>query len=370
MNDLVRNTNDIRVPDLDQSLQLSENLLGADNDSDALTMFLNKAGARSEETRRRYEREIVRFTAYIYQELAVNYRSVRLRHLQTYLYFIQNLPPRWLQPGVLPGQPDKVLFKGSINEGKSTDQVIDVLSTFFSFLEKNRYTIGNPAVSLVRSGEKRARGSTTVRYFYEPEWQHVRESLHALPCTTAVQIREATRTRLMIRLAYGLALRESEITQHSCQDIHPDDDGGYFLSVVGKGRKRRNLPLNPALQETIIEFRRFYGCQGINNDALPLAPRRRKNQGVLTGLSQRGLRFWWQRFMEYCAQQTDDINLQFRLREMPFHALRHTALTHLARKMDIEDLAIFAGHDSINTTSQYYHTEARRLKALTQDHQL
>ena len=370
MNDLVKTAHDILIPGLSQPIELSENLLGADNDSEALTMFLNKAGARSVETRRRYEREIVRFTAYIYQELAVNYRSVRLKHLQTYLYFIQNIPRRWLQPGILPGQPDKVLFKDSINKGKSTDQVIDVLSTFFSFLEKNLYTIGNPAVSLVRSGEKRARGSTTVRYFYESEWQHVRESLYALPCTTPAQIREATRSRFMIRLTYGLALRESEITLHSCADIHPDDDGGYFLSVVGKGRKRRNLPLNSDLQEGIMEFRRMYGCRGINNDTLPLAPRRRMNQGVLTGLTQRGLRFWWQGFMEYCAQRTDNINLQFRLREMPFHALRHTALTHLARKMDIEDLAIFAGHDSINTTSQYYHAEASRLKKLTRNHQL
>ena len=370
MNDLVKNTHGLMVPDMAQPLAGSDNLMGADNDSEALTMFLNKAGARSAETRRRYEREVVRFTAYIYQELGIHYRSVRLKHLQTYLHFIQNLPGRWLQPGILHGQPEKVLFRGSISEGKSTDQVIDVLSTFFSFLEKNRYTPGNPAVSLVRSGEKRARGSSTVRYFHEHEWSHVRESLQALPCRTPVQVREATRTCFMIRLAYGLALRESELAQHTCSDIHPDDEGGYFLSVLGKGRKRRNLPLNPDLQQAIVEFRRFHGYLGLNNDGLPLAPRRRKSQGCLASLSQRGLRFWWQGFMEFCAQRTDDINLQFRLREMPFHALRHTALTHLARKMDIEDLAIFAGHDSINTTSQYYHTEARRLKALTQDHQL
>ena len=114
------------------------NLIGARDDNDALVMFLNKAGTRSEETRRRYERETVRFTFFIYHELAIDYKAVRLKHLQAYLHFIQNLPERWLMPGILPGKPDKVLFKGLIKPGKSTDQVIDVLSAFFNFLEKKQ----------------------------------------------------------------------------------------------------------------------------------------------------------------------------------------------------------------------------------------
>ena len=74
--------------------------------------------------------------------------------------------------------------------------------------------------------------------------------------------------------------------------------------------------------------------------------------------------------MHFCAQQTDDNYLAARLKTIPFHSLRHTALTHLAQQMDIEDLAIFAGHDSINTTSQYYHAEANRLRSLTENHGL
>ena len=346
----------------------SDNLMGASNDGEALTLFLNKAGARSEETRRRYEREIIRFTVYIYRELQVNYQQVRLKHLQTYLHFIQNLPERWLAPGVLPGQPDRILFKASIKEGKSTDQVIDVLSAFFNFLERNRYTSGNPAVSLIRSGEKTAKGNTTIRYFYENEWAFLRQCLTNLPLNTPKQVNEAARSRYIIALCYGLALRESEMTQHSCADIHPDGDGSYFLSVLGKGRKRRRLPLNNNLQKKMIEYRQFHGFSGLLGDAFPLAPRTRKSAGQLTALSSRGLRFWWQSFMNYCAEQTDDPVLAGRLRELPFHSLRHTALTHLAKRMDIEDLAIFAGHDSINTTSQYYHAETYRLKQMAAEH--
>ena len=342
------------------------NLIGARDDNDALVLFLNKAGTRSNETRRRYERETIRFTFFIYQELGINYKEVRLKHVQTYLHFIQNLPESWLKPGILPGSPDKVLFRASIKIGKSTDQVIDVLSTFFTFLEKNRYTLGNPAASLVRSGEKQAKGTTVIRYFHDNEWAHLKKCLDNMPMKTKLQQKQAERTRIMVAITYALGLRESEITGHSFADIHPDGEGNLYLSVLGKGRKRRHLPISSTLYHQMSVFKSVYLDE--KSHICPLAPRLRKSKEGITALSSRGLRFWWQTFMHYCAGQTSDIFLAERIRVIPFHALRHTALTHLARKMDIEDLAIFAGHDSINTTSQYYHTETKRLRALTKDH--
>ena len=346
----------------------NDNLMGAGHDGEALTLFLNKSGARSEETRRRYERETIRFTAFLYKELHIDYRSARLKHLQAYLHFIQNLPDHWLRPGILPGQPERVLFKESMKSGKSTDQVIDVLSSFFGFLDRNRYVMGNPAVSLIRSGEKTARGSVVIRFFYNDEWDFLKTCLTHMPRNTQKEINEAERSRYIIAIGYALALRESELTQHHCSDIHPDGHGGYYLSVLGKGRKRRTLPLNDTLLQQVEQYRLFHGLEGLFGNNFPLAPRTRKSAGQLTSLSSRGLRFWWQSFMNYCASEAKDDRMAKRFREMPFHSLRHTALTHLANRMDIEDLAIFAGHDSINTTSQYYHAEINRLKSKSAEH--
>ncbi len=349
---------------------LADNLAGASNDSEILTLFLHKAAARSSETFRRYERETVRFSAWLYQEMAVGYQQVRLKHLQMYFHHVHNLPDHWLKPGVLAGQPDRVLFRDSIKKGKSTDQVIDVLSSFFSFLERNRYTSGNPAVSLIRSGEKKARGSSVIRFFHDNEWQHVLQCLDSLPETTQKQQKEKARTRFILSLGYSLALRESELTEHNCNDIHPDAEGRLFLSVLGKGRKRRQLPLNESVLHLLRQYRELQGFTGITGDRFPLAPRTRKSADSLASLSSRGLRFWWQGFMKFCADSCENQAVAQRFLEMPFHSLRHTALTHLGRKMDIEDLAIFAGHDSINTTSQYYHTEAKRLRQLVAEHHL
>ncbi|MFK0571089.1 tyrosine-type recombinase/integrase [Endozoicomonas sp.] len=346
-----------------------DNLMGADHDGDAMALFLTKSGARSEETLRRYEREVTRLTAYLYLELGIGYKEVRLKHVQSYLYFIQNLPERWLVKGVLPGQPNRIMFRSAISQGKSTDQIIDVMSSFFSFLEKNRYIFGNPATSLVRSGEKVAKGNTVICYFYENEWQFIRECLESMPSNTNKERLEAERTRFIISLSYGLALRESELTGHTCSDINPDNDNGYCLSVLGKGRKRRQVPINANLQQTIIRYRQINGHSGLYGDDFPLAPKVRKTNGVMSPLSSRGLRYWWKSFMSHCQDRADPI-IRHRLQDLPFHTLRHTALTHLAHRMDIEDLAIFAGHDSINTTSQYYHAEASRLKKMAADHHI
>ena len=347
----------------------NDNMMGASHDGEAMMLFLNKSGARSEETLRRYEREITRLTVFLYFELGIGYKDVRLKHLQTYVNFIQDLPARWLMPGVLPGQPDRIMFRSSIKSGKSTDQVIDVLSSFFAFLEKNRYTSGNPAASLIRSGEKVARGNTIIRYFYDNEWEFIKECLENLPKSTLRDRLESARTRLILSLSYGLALRESELTGHTCSDIHPDNDNGFYLSVLGKGRKRRQVPLNKVLQQQITEYRHMNGFSGLYGDSFPLAPKTRKTKGMIASLSTRGLRYWWRSFMDDCQGKASP-DIRHRLQGLPFHTLRHTALTHLARKMDIEDLAIFAGHDSINTTSQYYHAEASRLKKMAADHHL
>ena len=149
-----------------------------------------------------------------------------------------------------------------------------------------------------------------------------------------------------------------------------DAEGHLFLSVLGKGRKRRQLPLNQNMQQVITEYKALFDRSVLQGDGFPLAPRVRRVAGEVASLSARGLRFWWQSFMGYCAEQSENPVFGARLKEIPFHSLRHTALTHLAQKMDIEDLAIFAGHDSINTTSQYYHAEAERLRTFTENHGL
>lgn len=59
------------------------------------------------------------------------------------------------------------------------------------------------------------------------------------------------RDALMVRLGAELALRRAEIAQVRGTDVMASPDGGWYLEVVGKGSKRRYVPLSAELADRI-----------------------------------------------------------------------------------------------------------------------
>ena len=58
----------------------------------------------------------------------------------------------------------------------------------------------------------------------------------------------------MLRLSAELGLRRSEVAGLHSSDLNPDSSGGYWLDVLGKGDKRRPIPV-PIDLATIIRQR-------------------------------------------------------------------------------------------------------------------
>lgn len=353
----------------------SHNLLGASSDKEALSLFLRRFSRRSDETLRRYTRELVRFTAFIRKELIKGYADIRVADVETYVHFMQAPWPHWQQPGIDHNNPQKVYFPNPVKPGKSTDQIITVLSSFFSYLHTTGYLQGNPVSGFDKTGEKFARGHGEPRYFFEDEWQVLLDSLVSYPEKTKRQQREKARLHYVIAITYGAALRQSELARHTCRNIRTDQQGDLTLEIHGKGRRLRTLPVNEHMLQAILRYRCFHGVSGFARDGFPLAPLLcpvTPDAENYLSMTPRQIRKWFSQFMEYCARRVEpqDPDLANRLRGKTFHSLRHTALSHLAKVMDIEDLSIFAGHESITTTQQYYTPEKHRLKQLTRDHAL
>ncbi|WP_211829215.1 tyrosine-type recombinase/integrase [Kistimonas asteriae] len=351
------------------------NRLGASSDKEALSLFLRRAARRSDETLRRYTRELVRFTAFIRKELIKGYADMTVADVETYVHFIQAPWPHWRQPGIDHNNAQKVYFPNPVKPGKSTDQIITVLSSFFSYLHTTGYLQGNPVSGFDKTGEKFARGHSEPRYFFEDEWQALLDSLASYPEKTKRQQQEKARLHYVIAITYGAALRQSELAQHTCKNIRTDNQGDLTLEIHGKGRRLRTLPVNEHMLQAIIQYRRFHGLSDFARDSFPLAPQLcpyTPDAESYRSMTPRQIRKWFSQFMEYCARCSEqhDPDLANRLRGKTFHSLRHTALSHLAKVMDIEDLSIFAGHESITTTQQYYTPEKHRLKQLTRDHGL
>lgn len=161
------------------------------------------------------------------------------------------------------------------------------------------------------------------------------------------------RDEAILRLLTESGPRVSEVCRANRADIRLHEETQRpVLRVLGKGRKERDIPLS---DHTVAAIERY------QNEQRP-APPQPKNphdraETVRIADAQRALfvtvRGWRmsprdvQRLIERYAKTNLD-------RRATPHALRHTALTILARSgVDIATVAQIAGHSNISTTSIY-----------------
>jgi integrase/recombinase XerD len=116
--------------------------------------------------------------------------------------------------------------------------------------------------------------------------------------------------RTLLMTLYGTGMRRSEVAHLKVGDI--DSQRMIIRVVAGKGGKDRDLPLSPALLETLEAARRA----GINKRVTP-------------------------------------------------HTLRHSWATHLLEAgTDLRTIQVLLGHGDLETTAQYLHLSQRHLQTV------
>jgi len=153
-----------------------------------------------------------------------------------------------------------------------------------------------------------------------------------------------SRDRAMISIYYGCGLRRNEGYHLNLADINFDR---RILRVrKGKNYKERLVPFNKTNAEYLQEY--MY-------DWRPLIVKDKRNDAFF--ISQRGTRMDTQSMalrLKLLQQRTDDITLQ--QKNVRLHVLRHSIATHLLQNgMDLEKIARFLGHSSLESTQIYTH---------------
>lgn len=152
------------------------------------------------------------------------------------------------------------------------------------------------------------------------------------------------RDRAMLTIYYGCGLRRNEGYHLNIPDINFDR---RILRVrKGKNYKERLVPFNKTnsnyLQEYLYDWR-------------PLIVKDKKDDAFF--ISQRGVRMNTQSMairLKILQQRTDDITLQ--QKNVRLHVLRHSIATHLLQNgMELEKIARFLGHSSLESTQIYTH---------------
>ncbi len=147
---------------------------------------------------------------------------------------------------------------------------------------------------------------------------------------------------------YATGMRRSELACLKVSDI--DSQRMILRAVEGKGGKDRDLPLSPALLETLREYWRW------RMPKTYLFPSRDPRRGPEQPISDKTV---WIACNEaaHCAG--------IRKRVTP-HTLRHSWATHLLEAgTDLRTIQVLLGHGDLETTAQYLHLSQRHLQTVT-----
>jgi integrase/recombinase XerD len=179
-----------------------------------------------------------------------------------------------------------------------------------------------------------------AKRFDRPSIGHLtREQMQAILDAPDAATRGGQRDRLLLLLLYNTGARVSEVAALRVQDVRLDSQA--TVQLRGKGRKNRAVPL---WRSTTRLLRQWFKDTG----AAPESPLFSNAQGE--PMSRHGIA---QRLATAVARASKKLSGLGNIRVTP-HKIRHTTAMHLLQSgVDLSVIAMWLGHEHIETTHQY-----------------
>ena len=230
------------------------------------------------------------------------------------------------------------------NSARTRNIRLAAIHSFFQYV-----ALEEPAHALLC---QRILAMPTKRHQRRPIEFFNREETDALLAATDSSSWIGRRDRTMLLLTAQTGLRVSELTGLSCQDIVLGT--GAHVHCQGKGRKHRCTPLRPETAKMLEAWlRERRGCP---QD--PLFPSIRGGK-----LSRDAIERLVAKYTALAARKCPSL----RRKKVSPHALRHGAAMDLLQNgVDRSVIALWLGHESVETTQMYLHADMRlKEKALS-----
>ena len=169
------------------------------------------------------------------------------------------------------------------------------------------------------------------------------QELDALLAAPTPSSRTGRRDRAMLALTAQTGLRASELIGLHCADVHLG--AGAHVSCLGKGRKQRITPLTSGT----IAVLRSWLAERAGQLTEPLFTTRNGS-----ALSRDALEHRLAKYVEIAARTCPSLGRK----TVTMHVLRHTAAMRLLRAgVDTSVIALWLGHEQIETTQIYLHAD-------------
>lgn len=335
------------------------------NDKLAIEAWIRIRGGRSPHTARAYRREAERLLLWAILVKRRPLSSLNTLDCAEYLdQFLRDPQPaeRWVGRGrVERFDPTWRPFTGPLSE-RSREIARKLLSAMCAWLVDERYLLVNPFHGVPAVGGAEPPIDATGRTLTHAQWQYVLQTVTRVMYSTAEQ-----RDYFALLLAYATGLRRTELATAttgalSRKALDRALADAWTLTVEGKGRRRRELPMPRRLMAILAETLQHRPTPS----TLETTPADTPLIGHLkTGkpLTPDALARLYKRIFDRAADQLQAHypGAAADLRRASTHWLRHTHANHaLDAGSDLRDVQAGLGHASLGTTTLYTKGDAVR----------
>lgn len=355
-------------------------LLEANNDLQAVEAWLSLQ--ESDSTKRAYRKEAERLMLWAIIEREKPLSSLTHEDAVAYRAFLRRPVPasRWIGPVVPRNSRDWKPFQAGLST-RSTAYALSVLSSLFRWLTEQRYLLGNPFAGVNAKAAKAAKGNpgTDVRFnhpqqrvFTAKEWAMITRFAQQAERKLNWSADAAIRLRFILAFCVATGVRVNELATIRLRDFERVSSRECWVTVKGKGGKRARVAIPPAAWDALIGYLRYRDIRGSIHkwpvNAFLIASIDTTETERSKAESDKGLtpgRVWavLRRFFDHVSEQVSETHpvLHQKLAAASPHWLRHTHATFaLDGGADLVTVRNNLRHASVNTTSNYLHTEDKK----------
>jgi len=230
------------------------------------------------------------------------------------------------------------------NGARSRNTRLSAIRSFFKYVAANEPQLLHHCQRVLAMPSKR-HDKRAINYLNRAE-------IEALIAAPDIASWFGRRDRTLLLLALQAGLRVSELINLTCSDVVLGS--GAHVRCIGKGRKERSTPLRKDCVKTL----RTWLAERAGADAEPLF------------VSNRGDRLS-RDAVERIVRKYADIALSkcptMKTKRVTPHVLRHSAAMQLLQNgVDRTVIALWLGHESVETTQMYIHADIQlKEKAMT-----